>query len=95
VLALVLLRAPSWPLGPGDPQTALAEARTAAQRFPRSPENQLVLAEALAANHAPGEAHAAYGKALALASSAHAAGDADAGQWVAEARSGLAKTTGR
>jgi hypothetical protein len=95
VLALVLLRAPSWPVGPGDPETALAEARAAAQRFPDAPENQLVLGEALVANRARGEARAAYSRALALATSARAAGEPDAGRWVAEARSGLAKTAGR
>lgn len=95
VLALVLLRAPSWPLGPGDPETALAEARVAVQRFPDAAQNQLVLGEALMANHARDQARAAYGRALALATSAHAAGDAEAGRWLAEARSGLAKTAAR
>ena len=34
VLALVLLRAPGWPVGPGDPEGALGEARAAAALFP-------------------------------------------------------------
>ena len=47
VLALVLLRAPSWPIGPGDTEAGLAEARAAARLFPDAPENQLALGEAL------------------------------------------------
>lgn len=95
VLAQVLLRAPSWPLGPGDPQAALAEARAAAERFPDAPENQLVLGEVLAAGGARDESRAAYRRALALATAARAAGEVEAGQWVAEAQSRLGKTTGR
>jgi tetratricopeptide (TPR) repeat protein len=95
VLALVLLRAPSWPLGPGDSEAALAEARAAAQRFPDAAENQLVLGEALAARGAHDEARAAYRRALALATAARAAGEVEAGRWVAEAQSRLAKTAVR
>jgi tetratricopeptide (TPR) repeat protein len=95
VLALVLLHAPSWPLGPGDPEAALGEARAAAQRFPDAPENQIVLGESLAASGARDEARAAYRRALTLATAARAAGEAEAGQWVAEAQSRLGKTAGR
>jgi predicted RNA polymerase sigma factor len=95
VLALVLLHAPSWPLGPGDPEAALGEARAAAQRFPDAPENQIVLGEVLAASGARDEARAAYRRALTLATAARAAGEAEAGQWVAEAQSRLGKTAGR
>src|SRR3984885_8492303 len=48
VRALVLLRAPGWPLGPGDPEAALAAARRAVELQPRYPPNLLALAEALA-----------------------------------------------
>jgi tetratricopeptide (TPR) repeat protein len=89
VLALVLLRAPAWPVGPGDPEAALAEARAAVALFPDAPENQLVLGEALAANGHADEARAAYGKAFALASAAH--GNPEAPSWVAQARAGMAK----
>jgi tetratricopeptide (TPR) repeat protein len=92
VLALVLLRAPSWPLGPGDPEAALGEAREAARRFPGAPDNQLALGEALAANGLRGEARAAYTRALALATAAHARSDLDAARWMMEARSGLTRT---
>ncbi|HEX4420543.1 MAG TPA: hypothetical protein VH165_21655 [Kofleriaceae bacterium] len=94
VLALVLLRAPSWPVGPGDPEAGLEEAKAAAQRFPNAADNQLALGEALAANAARGEAHAAYTRALALARAAHAAGDLEAGQWVTDAQAGLDRTAG-
>jgi len=92
VLALVLLRAPSWPLGPGDPEAAVAEARAAVRRFPDAPDNQLALAEALAATGSRREARAAYTQALALATAARAAGDLDAARWMAEARAGIDKT---
>lgn len=92
VLALVLLRAPSWPVGPGDPEQALIEARAAATAFPDSADNQLVLAEALAANDATGDARAAYQRALGLAAAARRAGDPEAVHWVAEAQAGLEKT---
>jgi tetratricopeptide (TPR) repeat protein len=95
VLALVLLRAPGWPLGPGDPEAALAEAREAARLFPDAPENQLALAEALGKNGSPGEARAAYQRALELATSAGAAGDPDAGRQREEASAGLARYGGR
>jgi len=94
VLALVMLRAPGWPVGPGDPEAALDEARAAAAMSPDAPQNQLVLAEALGRNGAPGAAHAAYQRALELAEAAGAgARDPDAAGWRAEASAGLARTT--
>jgi tetratricopeptide (TPR) repeat protein len=93
VLALVLLRAPSWPIGPGDPEAALAEARLAAQRFPDTADNQLALAEALEANGARDQAHAAYARALALATSPRSGSDLDAPRWAREARAGITKTS--
>jgi hypothetical protein len=48
VRALVLIRAPGWPLGPGDPEAGLAAARRAAALRPDYPPNLLALAEALA-----------------------------------------------
>jgi tetratricopeptide (TPR) repeat protein len=93
VLALVLLRAPGWPVGPGDPEAALGEARAAVGLFPDTADNQLVLAEALAKNDAPDEARAAYQRALELATAAAAAGDLDAARWRADTTAGLARTT--
>ena len=92
VLALVLLRAPSWPAGPGDNEEGLAQARAAVQLAPDSAANQLVLGEALAANDQAGEAQAAYRKAAALAVAAGR--DPEAAHWLAEARSGIEKTGG-
>ena len=90
VLALVLLRAPSWPVGPGDPEAALVQARAAAALFPNSAENQLVLGEALKANDKAAEARAAYNKAFALATTARDAGDPEAPSWLEQAKAGLA-----
>ncbi|MDB4954957.1 MAG: hypothetical protein JWO36_2526 [Myxococcales bacterium] len=92
VLALVLLRAPSWPVGPGDPEAALEEATAAVRLVPDAAENQLVLADALAANDKPAEAQAAYRKALALATAARDAGDPEAATWLTEAHAGITKT---
>lgn len=95
VLALVLLRAPGWPMGPGDPETALAEARAAVALFPDDAANQLALAEALAKNGSPDDARAAYQRALELATSAQRAGDPDAERTRREASAGLARAAGR
>jgi hypothetical protein len=47
VKALVLIRAPGWPLGPGDPDAGLVSARRAVSLRPQYPPNVLALAEAL------------------------------------------------
>jgi len=91
VLALVLLRAPGWPLGPGDDETGLAEAREAASRFPDHPPNQLTLGEALRKNGRPDEARAAFTRARDDAQARSAAGDRDAPEWEAEAARALAR----
>lgn len=90
VLALVLLRAPAWPAGPGDPDAALEHAKIAIARFPDSVEDLLVLGEALAATGDPDGAQAAYAKATSLATAARAAGDPDADRWLAQAQAGAA-----
>jgi hypothetical protein len=95
VLALVLLRAPAWPIGPGDPETGLVEARKASDKFPDAADNQLALGEALAANESRGEAHVAYSKAHKLAEAARAKGDPDAPGWEKDAQAGLEKTIGQ
>ena len=94
VLAMVLMRAPGWPLGPGDTDAALEHAREAVRLAPRDAANQLVLGDALAATDHAAEARAAYTTAMQLATSARNAGDPDAARWLAEARAGLAKTQG-
>src|SRR5262249_24083804 len=95
VLALVLLRAPAWPVGPGDPEAALDEARAAVHLFPNAADNQLAFAESLAANGATDEAHLAYTRALALATIARDAGDLDGPRWLKEAQAGLSHTSSR
>jgi tetratricopeptide (TPR) repeat protein len=89
VLALVKLRAPGWPLGPGDAAAGLAAAEQATGLAPDHPANQLALAEALARNGRVTEALAAYDRALTLARARAASGDPDASAWVEEAERGL------
>jgi tetratricopeptide (TPR) repeat protein len=88
VLALLLLKAPGWPLGPGDPEAGLEEARRAVAVAPDHAPNQLALAEALDRAGKAAEGREAWGRALALAEAAAAAGEPDAPDWVAEARRG-------
>jgi hypothetical protein len=90
VLALVYLRAPGWPLGPGDAEQGLAEAREAVARSPDHPPNQLALGEGLKKNGRSVEARAAYERALSLAQ-ARDGDDPDAPEWVAEAEQALAR----
>jgi len=89
VMALVLLRAPGWPAGPGDPEAALEYARAAVRRVPDYPPNQLVLGEALEENELSGEADRAYEKALGLARSRRGR---EAKQWAEEAEEALARS---
>ena len=89
LLAVVLLRAPSWPLGPGDPESALPEAEAAARMVPDFPPNQLALGEALRKNGRAAQARDAYSRALRLATEAATRGDPDASGWADEARAAL------
>jgi hypothetical protein len=82
VLAILLLRAPAGPLGPGDPEAALDAARSAAARAPDHPPNQLALGEALVANGSAAEGRAAIERGLERARARAAAGDPDAQEWV-------------
>jgi tetratricopeptide (TPR) repeat protein len=81
VLALLLLRAPGWPTGPGDPDAALEHARNAGELAPDRPENLLALGEALAATGSPEPARLAYTRAEELAKKLAASGDPDAREW--------------
>jgi tetratricopeptide (TPR) repeat protein len=89
LLALVLLRAPGWPLGPGDAEAALPEAESAARIAPDYPPNQLALGEALRKNGRDAEARAAYSEALRLATGATFRDDPDAADWANDARAAL------
>jgi hypothetical protein len=91
VLALVLLRAPGWPLGPGDPEEGLREAESAVALFPDHPPNQIALGEALRRNGKPAEARSAYARARDLARALAATGAPDAGEWEEEAAEALAR----
>jgi tetratricopeptide (TPR) repeat protein len=95
LLATVLLRAPSWPLGPGDPEAAVPEAQAAVRIDPEFAPNQLALGEAFRKNDRSAEARAAYSKALRLATEAAARGDPDAPDWVDEARAALREVAAR
>lgn len=86
VLALVLLRAPGWPSGPGDPELGLEHARAAVARQPDHPPNHLVLGEALLDNGRGAEGLRALERAIALAETLAVRGDPDAPEWRAEAR---------
>ena len=87
VRALVLLRAPGWPLGPGDPDAGLAAARRAAALRPEYPPNHLALAEALAKTGDANGSRKSYEQARDLAQALPPAGDRDG--WLREADQGL------
>jgi hypothetical protein len=85
VLSLLLVRAPGWPVGPGDAEEGLAEARRAVALFPNYAPNALALAEALSACGQAEAARAAAEHAAALARAAANAGQADAADWLKQA----------
>jgi hypothetical protein len=86
VRALVLVRAPGWPLGPGDADAGLIAAQRAVALRPQYPPNLLALGEALAKTGNTNGARDAYLRArdAALASTA-----ADQNEWLREADQGL------
>ncbi len=86
VLALVLVRAPGWPLGPGDPDAGLKAAQQAVALFPDYAPNQLALSEALLTAGDDGGARAAATRGLELARAALASGEEDAPQWERDAQ---------
>jgi hypothetical protein len=89
VRALVLLRAPGWPLGPGDADAGLASARRAVELHPEFPPNQLALGEALAKTGDANGSRQAYERARDEASS-YAADESRDG-WLREANQALRK----
>lgn len=85
VLALVYLRAPGWPTGPGDPDLGLEHAEAAVARDGSWPPNWLALAEAReAVDDAPGAAAARDRAAELAAASDHP----DRERWAEEAAGG-------
>jgi hypothetical protein len=87
VRALVLIRAPGWPLGPGDTESGLAAARRAVSLRPLYPANLLALAEALAKTGDASGARENYARARDAALALPAAADRD--EWLHEADQGL------
>lgn len=90
VRALVLVRAPGWPLGPGDPDAAVAAARRAVALRPNYPPNLLALAEALAKTADVSGARELYARAREAALVVPAADDRD--EWLREADQGLQRS---
>jgi hypothetical protein len=86
VRALVLIRAPGWPLGPGDAEAGLAAARRAAALRPTYPPNLLALAEASAKT---GDARAARENYARARDAALASGASERDEWLREADQGL------
>ena len=89
VLALVLLRAPGWPAGPGDPEEGLEQAEHALEIDPAYPPNVSAWAEGLYKAGRKSDARDAWRRALASAEALAASGHPDAGDWVAEYRAFL------
>jgi len=87
VQALVLIKAPGWPLGPGDPDGGVAAARRAVNLAPQFPPNVLALAEALTKTGDNPGALENYRRARALAQSLAPSPDRDA--WLAQADQAL------
>jgi predicted RNA polymerase sigma factor len=91
VLGLVLVRAPGWPTGPGDPESALEFAEAAADAFPDYPPNQLVLGEVLLENGRRDEAKARLERGVEMARAGAAAGHPESADWISQAEEVLAK----
>lgn len=87
VRALVLVRAPSWPLGPGDPDLGLAAARRAVALKPLYPPNWLAQAEAQSKTGDLSGARESYSRARELAEGLPPGPDRD--DWLREADQGL------
>jgi hypothetical protein len=87
VRALVLIRAPGWPLGPGDTDAGLVAARRAVALQPDYPPNVLALAEALSKTGDGKGAFESYTHARELAQSLPSGPERD--DWLHEAEEGL------
>jgi tetratricopeptide (TPR) repeat protein len=87
VAALVYLRAPGWPLGPGDADTGLQAAKRAVALEPDYPPNRLALGEAFVKTGDYRGARDNYVKARELAQAMPASPDRD--DWVRQATEAL------
>lgn len=90
VTALVLIKAPAWPLGPGDPDSGVAAARRAVALRPQYPANTLALAEALTKIGDAAGARENYLRARELAADMAPSEDRDG--WLRQADQALAKS---
>jgi predicted RNA polymerase sigma factor len=91
VLGLVLVRAPGWPTGPGDPESALEFAEAAAVAYPDYPPNQLVLGEVLLENGRRDEAKARIERGIEMARAGEVSGHPESADWISQAEELLAK----
>ena len=87
VQALVLIKAPGWPLGPGDADAGVDAARRAVSLAPQYPPNVLALAEALTKTDDHAGARENYRRARDLAQSLAPSPDRD--DWLAQADQAL------
>lgn len=87
VRALVLIRAPGWPVGPGDTDAGLAAARRAVSLHSDYPPNVLALAEALSKSGDEKGARDTYAQARDLAQASPPGPDRD--EWLRDAEDGL------
>lgn len=87
VQALVLIRAPGWPLGPGDPEHGLAAAARAVALRPEYPPNWLALADAQAKLGTVNEARASYMRARDAANKL--SDSSDRADWLRDAEQGM------
>jgi hypothetical protein len=91
VLAVAQLRAPGWPIGPGDSEEALVHARKAVELRPDYPPNQLVLGEALLKNSERAKGRQALLRSIELAGQPPWSTDPDVETWIADAQALLAR----
>jgi hypothetical protein len=89
VKALVLIKAPAWPLGPGDPEAGLVSARRAFALKPQYPPNVLALAEAQAKTGDSRGARESYGRAREMSQALPPSRDKD--DWLRQAEQGLGR----
>jgi hypothetical protein len=85
--AVVLLRAPPWPLGPGDVDAAVVAAQRAVQRDPAYLPNLIALAQAQAKSDGTPQARVTFARAQAATQAWPA--DAERIQWQAAIAQGL------
>lgn len=91
VMARVLVRAPGWPTGPGDPDTGLEHAEIAARAYPDYPPNQIALGEAYRGVDERRASRNAFERAGDLARVWQQSGHPDAAEWLQEVAVALAE----